>query len=66
LLREAKYRSNAERSLLQRLSAWLRRVLRGGSWVVHPANLRSANRGVIDSIRYRIVGFRVARTLLAP
>ena len=41
-----------------------RRVLRGGSWNVGPRDLRSADRGGIDSAgRGYNVGFRVARTL---
>ena len=41
-----------------------RRVLRGGSWIVRPRNLRSANRyGNTTGGRSYIVGFRVARTL---
>ena len=49
-------------------SAWTgdcaRRVLRGGSWLSLPGNLRSAYRyryGTGD--RYSVVGFRIARTL---
>ena len=51
-------------------SAWTRggdcgrRVLRGGSWLVDPRNLRSANRLRDDAwVRSVILGFRVARTL---
>jgi formylglycine-generating enzyme required for sulfatase activity len=40
------------------------RVLRGGSWVNGSQDLRAANRGSLDpSSRYRINGFRLARTL---
>jgi len=40
------------------------RVLRGGSWVSRPGNVRSANRSRNDTdIRYDFNGFRVARTL---
>lgn len=47
-------------------SAWVSgycksRVLRGGSWYDSPADLRSANRGGITTIRYSLSGFRVAR-----
>jgi formylglycine-generating enzyme required for sulfatase activity len=43
-----------------------RRVLRGGSWVDYPANVRSAlrNYAPVSSGRSAAVGFRVARTLL--
>ena len=50
-------------------SAWERgycgrRVVRGGSWVNIPRDLRSADRDRKDSgYRFDIVGFRVARTL---
>ena len=50
-------------------SAWKsgdcsRRVVRGGSWVNTPWNLRSAHRnGLTAGIRDYLVGFRVARTL---
>ena len=41
-----------------------RRVLRGGSWVDFPWNLRSASRdGYISGNRSYVSGFRVARTL---
>ncbi len=44
-----------------------RRVFRGGSWSSHPQFLRSANRGkYLPAIRDGNLGFRVARTLLAP
>ncbi len=51
-------------------TAWLgsdcgRRVLRGGSWILNPGNVRSAVRmgGVTASRSYRYgIGFRVART----
>jgi formylglycine-generating enzyme required for sulfatase activity len=40
------------------------RVLRGGSWVSDPGDLRSAVRvGITTGNRYDYVGFRVARTL---
>ncbi len=40
------------------------RVLRGGSWNFHPKYLRSAFRfGLGPNLRYRNVGFRLARTL---
>ena len=43
------------------------RVLRGGSWVITPQNLRSANRDwYTPSGRYNFYGFRVARTLSPP
>ena len=50
-------------------SAWTsgdcgRRVLRGGSWVIFPGDLRSANRnGGSTGDRLNDAGFRVARTL---
>ena len=50
-------------------SAWRsgnceRRVLRGGTWVSDPGDLRSASRsGNISESRSRFNGFRVARTL---
>ena len=41
-----------------------RRVIRGGSWSVRPAGLRSAVRGSVETgFRGSSVGFRVARTL---
>ena len=44
-----------------------RRVLRGGSWINYPVNLRSANRvGLAAGLRLVSAGFRVARTLGAP
>jgi formylglycine-generating enzyme required for sulfatase activity len=54
-------------------SAWIKggdckyRVIRGGAWNVTPDGLRSANRSRVsaDDRRY-YVGFRVARTLVAP
>ena len=40
------------------------RVLRGGSWVGHPADLRSANRdSCLPDHRTNTIGFRVARRL---
>ncbi|HUD86194.1 MAG TPA: SUMF1/EgtB/PvdO family nonheme iron enzyme [Xanthobacteraceae bacterium] len=43
------------------------RVIRGGSWFHGPNSLRSANRsGLSTGGRYGELGFRVARTLLAP
>ena len=40
------------------------RVVRGGSWLNRPWNLRSANRGGYSrKLRSYIIGFRVARTL---
>jgi formylglycine-generating enzyme required for sulfatase activity len=54
-------------------SAWttgndcITRIIRGGSWVNPPNRLRSAYRGVSTSAsRVNVVGFRVARTLVAP
>ena len=50
-------------------TAWLsgncgRRVLRGGSWISDPVNLRSADRSYITTgIRNNNYGFRLARTL---
>ena len=50
-------------------SAWLsgncsRRVLRGGSWVINPSNLRSANRNGKTTVNRNFsYGFRLARTL---
>ncbi len=43
----------------------LRRVLRGGSWDIHPQYLRSANR-LMDkpTVRLDNLGFRMARTLV--
>ncbi len=44
-----------------------RRVLRGGSWVVNPQLLRSANRiRNAPSNRYVVSGFRLARTVSGP
>jgi formylglycine-generating enzyme required for sulfatase activity len=48
------------------------RVLRGGAWFIHPANLRSAERypSYTDLRTFagvtNVVGFRVGRTLLTP
>ena len=43
------------------------RVLRGGSWFDNPNGLRSANRGNdLPDYRNSDIGFRLARTLLAP
>ena len=40
------------------------RVLRGGSWVSRPRNLRAAIRSwVTPGVRFIFIGFRVARTL---
>lgn len=54
-------------------SAWttgndcITRIIRGGSWVNPPNRLRSAYRGISTSAsRVNVVGFRVARTLVAP
>ena len=45
----------------------VRRVSRGGSWLSYPRDLRSAIRFWAGTLfRYDFVGFRVARTLLAP
>jgi formylglycine-generating enzyme required for sulfatase activity len=42
-----------------------RRVIRGGSWLDYPEDLRSANRvGVTPDVRNDNLGFRVARTLI--
>jgi len=41
-----------------------RRVLRGGSWVDEPLNLRSANRGRLNAgSRDNDIGFRLAQDL---
>ena len=43
------------------------RILRGGSWRDTPDALRSSMRSRLTSFyRYNALGFRVARTLLAP
>ncbi len=43
------------------------RVLRGGSWVIIPRNLRSAFRGdILPTIRVSYVGFRISRTSFTP
>ena len=56
-------------------SAWLaanagdctQRIVRGGSWLFTPDNLRSAFRNAYATVyRYDYVGFRVVRTLLGP
>jgi formylglycine-generating enzyme required for sulfatase activity len=53
-------------------SAWTggdcsQRVVRGGSWLIDPRNLRSASRdGNAPSNRFDVLGFRVGRTLLPP
>ena len=53
-------------------SAWTtgdcsRRVVRGGSWISNPEDLRSAFRGRIAAgVRDFELGFRVGRTLLPP
>ena len=56
-------------------SAWLagnagdctQRMVRGGSWLFTPDNLRSAFRNAYATVyRYDYVGFRVVRTLLGP
>lgn len=39
-------------------------VLRGGSFLTHPSNVRSAYRNyLVPTIRYNSYGFRLARTL---
>ena len=39
------------------------RVLRGGSWLNNPRDLRSANRDrYVSGLRFSAIGFRVART----
>ncbi|WP_295577813.1 formylglycine-generating enzyme family protein [uncultured Lamprocystis sp.] len=41
-----------------------RRVLRGGSWISLPIDLRSADRSkYVPGLRFNVLGFRVARTL---
>ena len=54
-------------------SAWIKggdcknRIVRGGSWNNTPVNLRAANRiGTSAGFRDNLLGFRVARTLIAP
>jgi formylglycine-generating enzyme required for sulfatase activity len=54
-------------------SAWIEqgeckfRMVRGGSWANHPAQLRSAFRNSdSDTFRNSRLGFRIARTLAAP
>jgi formylglycine-generating enzyme required for sulfatase activity len=54
-------------------SAWIgdgdckNRMARGGSWNNTPVNLRSANRiGTSLGFRDNLLGFRIARTLMAP
>ena len=43
------------------------RVLRGGSWNISPAYLRSASRyRYTPDIRIYLIGLRLARTLLSP
>jgi formylglycine-generating enzyme required for sulfatase activity len=44
-----------------------RRITRGGSWLDHPEEVRSAHRGwLLSNIITNYIGFRVARTLLSP
>jgi formylglycine-generating enzyme required for sulfatase activity len=53
-------------------SAWLQgdcknRMARGGSWFNAPVIVRSANRAWFSTdVRLSLLGFRVARTLIAP
>jgi formylglycine-generating enzyme required for sulfatase activity len=54
-------------------SAWIEggdcknRLIRGGSWLLAPHGLSSASRpGIATDLRYQELGFRVARTLIAP
>jgi formylglycine-generating enzyme required for sulfatase activity len=51
-------------------SAWTsgycsNRIIRGGSWVVSPSDIRSATRGLLTSAARAALSFRVARTLAA-
>jgi formylglycine-generating enzyme required for sulfatase activity len=65
--RHDKNASNPGDGTARSSSVCVTRVLRGGSWVSIPGDLRSARRvGNIPNSRFNTFGFRVARTLSPP
>lgn len=61
---EASYANNPKDGSATTTSNCARRVVRGGSWLNYPLNLRSAIRSwFIPSFRANFLGFRLARTL---
>jgi formylglycine-generating enzyme required for sulfatase activity len=61
---DAAYYKNAPPRNPRGPSSGERRVVRGGSWLLNPIYLRSANRfNDLPELRHYIIGFRCARGL---